>query len=115
MAKSYTINKSLTFSDATGYWALSLEVTSSSQVSPFPFLLEKAVLGTGSSTTLSSDVGVQDVDGNDLEQPSEYLRTLLESESATQRTRYTTSLLGFNIGLIHLVRLSILMRKQRSH
>jgi hypothetical protein len=85
MDKSYNIDKTLTFSEATGYWTLTLGVTSSSQVSPCPFLLEKAVLGTGSSTTLSSDIGLLDDAGNSIEQQPQYLRTLLESESATQR------------------------------
>lgn len=79
MSRSYSIDRSLTFNEETGYWILSVEVTASNQVSPYPFLMEKAVLGTGNSTTLSSDIG----DSNE-EQP-QYLRTLLESESATQR------------------------------
>lgn len=81
MSKSYTINRSLTFSEETGYWTLRVEVTSSNEVSAYPFLLEKPVLGTGISTTLSSDEGQQD------EQKSQYLRTLLESEVATQRLK----------------------------
>lgn len=79
MSKSYSIDRSLTFNEVTGYWTLSVTVTSSSEVSPRPFLMEKAILGTGSSTTLSSDIGTDD------EQQPQYLRTLLESESATQR------------------------------
>lgn len=87
MSRSYSIDKSLTFSEVTGYWTLSVTVTSSNKVSPHPFLMEKPVLGSGISTTLSSDVGLQDEQGNDLEQKSQYLRTLLESESATQRLK----------------------------
>ena len=81
MSKSYSIDRSLTFSEETGYWTLSIEVVTSSQVSPYPFLMEKPVLGTGASTTLSSDEGSED------EQKSQYLRTLLESEVATQRLK----------------------------
>ena len=85
MSKSYSIDRSLTFNQDTGYWTLSIEVTSSTEVSPYPFLLEKPVLGTGISTTLSSDSG----DPN--EQKSQYLRTLLESEAATQRLKSDTT------------------------
>lgn len=74
MSRSYSIDRSLTFNDSTGYWNLTIEVTSSTSVSPFPFLLEKAVLGTEGSNTLSSS----------QEQPV-YLRTLLDAEVATQR------------------------------
>lgn len=81
MSKSYSIDRSLTFSEETGYWTLRVEVTSSNEVSAYPFLMEKPVLGTGNSTTLSSDEGSED------EQKSQYLRTLLESEVATQRLK----------------------------
>ena len=85
--KSYSINRTLSFNEQTGYWSLTIEVTASNQVSEYPFLLEKPVLGSGISTTLSSDVGVVDEEGNSLEQKSVYLRTLLESEAATQRLK----------------------------
>lgn len=91
MSKSYSIDRSLTFSEETGYWTLTVEVTNSNEVSANPFLMEKPVLGTGISTTLSSDEGLQDEEGNDLEQKSQYLRTLLESEVATQRLKTDTA------------------------
>ena len=74
MSRSYSINRSLVFNDTTGYWTLTIEVISSVSVSPFPFLLEKAVLGTEGSNTLSTS-----------QETPVYLRTLLESEVATQR------------------------------
>jgi len=79
MSKNYSIDRSLTFNEETGYWTLSIKVTDSTGVSSNPFLMEKAILGTGISTTLNSDIGL------DGEQQPHYLRTLLESESATQR------------------------------
>ena len=74
MSKQYTIDRTLEFNTQTGYWSLTVEVTSASEVSPYPFLLEKAIPGTTGADTLSSS----------QEEP-QYLRTLLESEIATTR------------------------------
>ena len=79
MSKYYNLHKSLTFDEISGYWTLYLEILGAEDVSPRPFLLEKVVLGTGTSTTLSSDIGTDD------EQSPQYLRTLLDSDAATQR------------------------------
>ena len=69
MSKQYTINKSLDFDEDTGYWTLTVEVLSASEVSPYPFLLEKAVPGNvGENTLLNTPYS------------GRYLRTLLESE-----------------------------------
>lgn len=83
MERSYTLDRSLTFSEDTGYWTLHLAVIDSRGVSPKPFLLEKVILGSGISTTLGSDIGYPDTETE--KQKPQYLRTLLESESATQR------------------------------
>lgn len=74
MARSYSIDRALTFDDQTGYWLLSVEITSTSEVSPYPFLMEKAVLGTDVSNSLATS----------SENPR-YLRTVIESDTTTQR------------------------------
>lgn len=81
MSKEYNITRSLVFrgsseEDYPGYWQLDITVNSVRNVNPRPFLLEKNV-DAGSSIAESTSTPV-------------FIRTLLESDSVTDRTEEDT-------------------------
>jgi hypothetical protein len=80
MSLSYTITRSLTFDEDTGYWNVNIEVTGADGLDPKPFLVEKAV-ATGNSIQSSE------------EQPR-YLRTLLKNEPEVSRDDTDTTVVG---------------------